>query len=44
MKHKIFLAAAMSLIMSAPASAQRFMDKLDRGLVAVKTTDGVYCS
>jgi hypothetical protein len=26
------------------AIAQRFTDKLDRGLVAVKTTKGVYCS
>lgn len=26
------------------ANAQRFTDKLDRGLVAVKTTKGVYCS
>ena len=26
------------------ATAQRFTDRLDRGLVAVKTTGGVYCS
>lgn len=44
MKHKFIFAAAMSLLMSTPASAQRFMDKLDRGLVAVQTSNGVYCS
>src|SRR5574344_2777737 len=26
------------------ATAQRFTDRLDRGLVAVQTTGGVYCS
>lgn len=45
MKKKYYLVALLlSTLLTAPVHAQRFMDKLDRGLVAVKTTDGVYCS
>lgn len=32
------------MLASAGTYAQRFTDKLDRGLVAVQTTKGVYCS
>lgn len=42
---KKYLIAAMMLVLSCTGiQAQRPMDKLDRGLVAVKTTGGVYCS
>ena len=45
MKKKYYLVALLlSTLLAAPVHAQRFMDKLDRGLVAVKTSDGVYCS
>ena len=45
MKKKYYLVALLlSTLLTAPVHAQRIMDKLDRGLVAVKTTDGVYCS
>ena len=32
------------LLTAASASAQRFVDKLDRGLIAMKTNSGVYVS
>ena len=35
---------AVMLCWSVSATAQRNMDQLDRGLVAVKTTAGVYLS
>lgn len=35
---------ALATLVCLGANAQRFTDKLDRGLVAVKTTSGVYCS
>ena len=36
---------AMAVVLAVmPAAAQRLTDKLDRGLVAVKTADGVFCS
>ena len=42
--NKILLLIALCGLMSVGANAQRTMDKLDRGLVAVKTTGGVFCS
>lgn len=44
MRKNFLITAALSLLLAAPVSAQRFQDKLDRGLVAVKVTNGVYCS
>ena len=44
MNKKILATSALALLVSMGANAQRFTDKLDRGLVAVKTTKGVYCS
>lgn len=44
MNKKLFATSALALLVSMGANAQRFTDKLDRGLVAVKTTNGVYCS
>ena len=41
---KFFVTAALFMLASAGTYAQRFTDKLDRGLVAVHTTKGVYCS
>ena len=41
---RIFILSALLLTMVLSAGAQRKMDQLDRGLVAIKTTDGVYCS
>ena len=38
------MAAAIALMTVLPVSAQRMTDKLDRGLVAVKTDAGVFCS
>ena len=35
---------ALCGLMSVGANAQRTMDKLDRGLIAIKTTGGVFCS
>ncbi len=40
---KLFLMAVMAM-MTISAMAQRTMDKLDRGLVAIKTDAGVFCS
>ena len=45
MNYKKFLLAAVlmfSVVLSV--HAQRTMDKLDRGLVAVKTSSGVFCT
>lgn len=36
--------AAATALLAGQATAQRVMDKLDRGMVAVKTTGGVYTS
>ena len=44
MNKKLLATSALALLVSRGANAQRFTDKLDRGLVAVKTTKGVYCS
>ena len=44
MNKKLLATSALALLVSMGANAQRFADKLDRGLVAVKTTKGVYCS
>ena len=41
---KFFVTAAIFMLAGVGAQAQRFTDKLDRGLVAVQTTKGVYCS
>ena len=42
---KRLLLMAMAVVLAViPAAAQRLTDKLDRGLVAVKTADGVFCS
>ena len=43
MKKRIALWALLCPLFVS-VSAQRFTDRLDRGLVAVKTTSGVYCS
>ena len=40
---KLFL-VALTAMMAIHVMAQRGMDKLDRGLIAIKTTNGVYCS
>ena len=44
MNKKLLATSALALLVSMGANAQRFTDKLDRGLVAVKTNKGVYCS
>ena len=44
MNKRLLTTSALALLLSMGANAQRFTDKLDRGLVAVKTTKGVYCS
>ena len=41
---KFFVTAAFFMLASVGAQAQRYTDKLDRGLIAVQTTKGVYCS
>lgn len=41
---KRFLFLAIVMIATLSVSAQRKTDQLDRGLVAIKTTNGVYCS
>lgn len=41
---KQLLTTALVMLVGLSAHAQRFTDQLDRGLVAVKTTNGVYCS
>ncbi len=44
MNKRLLTSSALALLVSMGAHAQRFTDQLDRGLVAVKTTSGVYCS
>ena len=44
MNKKLLATSALALLVSMGANAQRFTDKLDRGLIAVQTTGGVYCS
>lgn len=44
MKKRYLIVAAILAMLALPSAAQRAMDKLDRGLVAIKTTGGVYCS
>ena len=44
MNKKLLATSALALLVSMGANAQRFTDKLDRGLIAVQTTNGVYCS
>ena len=41
---KFLLLAVLACSVALSAHAQRTMDKLDRGLVAVKTSSGVFCS
>ncbi|SDL60847.1 rhamnogalacturonan lyase family protein [Segatella bryantii] len=41
---KTFLAALLAMSATMGVQAQRFMDTLDRGLIAVKSTSGVYVS
>lgn len=41
---KTIICVILLLAMSVPAGAQRMMENLNRGLVAVKTTGGVYLS
>lgn len=41
---KLFITTALAMSVCLGTHAQRFTDQLDRGLVAVKTTGGVYCS
>ena len=41
---KIFLMTVVALLTFVSVSAQRMTDQLDRGLIAVKTAAGVYCS
>lgn len=40
---KLLLIAVMA-VMATNVMAQRSMDKLDRGLIAIKTDAGVFCS
>ena len=42
MKKLLFMALAAIMVINV--MAQRTMDKLDRGLVAIKTDAGVFCS
>lgn len=44
MNKRIYLSLALACCLSAPAVAQRTTDVLDRGLVAVSTSGGVFCS
>ena len=44
MNKKLILMAVSSMFTFLQAPAQRMMEKLDRGLVAVQTTNGVYLS
>ena len=44
MHKKLISALLLATMLSGGAQAQRITDKLDRGLVAVQTTGGVYCS
>ena len=44
MKTKLVMLALGSILSCTNVMGQRFADRLDRGLVAVKTSSGVYCS
>ena len=44
MTKRFFMMSALLLTMVVGAFAQRKTDALDRGLVAIQTTSGVYCS
>ena len=44
MNKRILISAALAASLALGASAQRFTDVLDRGLVAMKTDAGVFCS
>lgn len=44
MKKRVLFSLALTLGLSTGAWGQRAMDVLDRGLVAVKTSSGVFCS
>lgn len=44
MKKRFYLSLVLTACLTAPAVAQRTMDVLDRGLVAVTAADGVFCS
>jgi len=44
MKKKLLLVSFAALLMSQGVMAQRVVDKIDRGLVAMKVSGGVYCS
>ena len=41
---KKIVTTVMAFLLTMSAQAQRTVDKLDRGLVAVKTSGGVFCS
>ena len=41
---KLLMAALLVLMAHADVAAQRMTDKLDRGLIAIKTEGGIYCS
>ena len=44
MTKRFFIMSALLLTMVVGAFAQRKTDALDRGLVAIQTANGVYCS
>ena len=44
MNKRILLALAVTMALAQGATAQRTTDVLDRGLVAMKTDSGVFCS
>lgn len=44
MRKKYILVGLLAMFLTAGVHAQRVTDKLDRGLVAVKTSGGVFCS
>ena len=44
MKHKVLLLLSFLGLMSTEAEAQRYVDKLDRGIVAVPSTSGTFVS
>src|SRR5574344_137302 len=44
MTKKLLLSILLTLLMGLETFAQRPMDKLARGLVAIKVNNGVYCS
>ena len=44
MRKKYILVGLLAMFLTAGTHAQRVTDRLDRGLVAVKTSGGVFCS